>query len=245
MTRKTALLWICALILAVGCRPKSQLHHTDARIIPIATAKLTSSPVMDSFLSPYRANFKKKMSDTLAFNDLELVKGKPNGLGIWVVQALTWYTDSVIKTPVDIAVCNSGGIRIKSLSSGAITLSQIFELMPFDNGLVIIELDSLGLDSLAIAAKNGWPKSHNFSIKGGSSGNLNWSISKKANSPLFRLVISDYLANGGDKLYFLARYQHQKLPILFRDVLIAYARHQQRLKTYTDNSASYGLTDHQ
>ena len=50
-------------------------------------------------------------------------------------------TERLLGEPVDFAVINYGGMRIPAIPKGPITRGKIFELMPFDNLLVVVRLD--------------------------------------------------------------------------------------------------------
>jgi 2',3'-cyclic-nucleotide 2'-phosphodiesterase (5'-nucleotidase family) len=184
---------------------------------------------IESFLAPYRAEIDKKMNDTLAQNPIELVKAKVESeLGNWVADGMKWYVESVSKTYVDIAFCNYGGLRTKSIPAGAVQLKHIYELMPFENMLVVVEVDSHELKQIMqrIIEKDGWPVSKGFKLIIGENHQIaSWSVfNDKKNS--YKIVLSDYVANGGDNMDILKDNPKVELNVLIRDALIAYARHQ-------------------
>lgn len=184
---------------------------------------------IEAFLAPYRALIDKKMNDTLAQNPKELVKHKVESeLGNWVADGMKWYVETQAKSYVDIALCNYGGLRTKSIPLGAVKLKHIYELMPFENQLVILEVDSNELKQIMvrIIEKDGWPVSKGFKLLIGENRQIeDWSVfqDKKNN---YKIVVSDYIANGGDNMDILKEKTKIELNVLIRDALIAYARHQ-------------------
>ena len=56
---------------------------------------------------------------------------------------------------VDFVVLNYGGLRIQSMAAGPITMSKVYELMPFDNTLVVVDLLGSELNDLFYELKRG------------------------------------------------------------------------------------------
>ncbi len=50
--------------------------------------------------------------------------------------------------PVPFAIVNTGGLRKNAIGAGALTTSDIYELLPFDNMLVLVELTGEQLSRL-------------------------------------------------------------------------------------------------
>lgn len=214
---------------------------TDIAVRPSPPKAYVLNPAMDSFIAPYRRKLNLKMMDTLAFNPEELTKGGTNNeLGKWVTEAIYWYIKDVLKLEADFSICNPGGIRIKTLGQGFVTLKSIYELMPFDNQLVILDLKNALIDSLHLKVSQGWPVSSAYTIsnKNGADSVSVWSINKSSKGIDYKVVISDFLANGGDKLNYLIPLAQTKTNVLMRDVIIAYAKHQKTICLRCESSAS-------
>jgi len=124
---------------------------------------------------------------------------------------------------VDFAFFNTGGLR-KSLPAGSITKGDIYELMPFENELVILTLNAEVMKNLLnfIASKGGEPVSAlRFVIKDKTAVDI--TIGGVALDPTksYKVVTSDYLANGGDKYSFLSSATHREsTSIKIRDAII-------------------------
>lgn len=180
-----------------------------------------------AMIQPYKLQLDKEMNVVIGMNEQDMVKGKPESLLTnWMTDALQKKTEDYYKKPVDFAVSNYGGIRIPVMAAGEITRGKIFELMPFDNMVVVIEMQDTTLMKLFnhMAGDGGWPISSNvnYEIKDKKAQNIviNGKPIKKGKT--YSVSISDYLANGGDKCYFLTEGKRTDLSLLIRDALIEY-----------------------
>lgn len=81
------------------------------------------------------------MSIVIGYNEKELEKKRQdNTLGFFMTDAYLEMARQKVNAKVDAAFMNSGGIRLPDLPAGAITRGKIYELMPFDNLMVLLKL---------------------------------------------------------------------------------------------------------
>jgi 2',3'-cyclic-nucleotide 2'-phosphodiesterase (5'-nucleotidase family) len=102
------------------------------------------------------------MNDILGINDASLRSGdQENILGYFMTDAYLLMARKMFRTKVDVAFMNRGGVRLQELPAGNITRGKIFELMPFDNILLLVTvrgallkqyLDTLALRDQVIAS---------------------------------------------------------------------------------------------
>lgn len=95
------------------------------------------------------------MNDVIGENAKLLEKkSKKSLLGYFLTDALLYMAKQKINSDVDAAFINHGGIRLNELPPGKITRGKIFELMPFDNLLVLQKVNGRVLkqylDTLAL-----------------------------------------------------------------------------------------------
>ena len=110
---------------------------------------------------------------------------------------------SELKRQADFCVLNYGGFRT-SLAAGEVTRGDIFELMPFENRIVIVELDYRKTKALVdyLAKRGGQPVSNIRMVIQDSSANDVKIAGTYIQERTYRVVTSDYLANGGDNMTF-------------------------------------------
>jgi 2',3'-cyclic-nucleotide 2'-phosphodiesterase (5'-nucleotidase family) len=136
---------------------------------------------------------------------------------------------------LDFALLNVKGIRQPQLPQGNITRGYFFELIPFDNQVVVLTLDSSGIMQLVthIYKAGGWPVSNQLFIHGSSSGPDSLLIHGKAltSNRTYAVAMPDYVANGGDGSHFLRPYPQWHSGKFMRDLFI----------NYTQNLTSQGL----
>jgi len=194
-------------LLAAGCSTNARIARTET-----IGYRITDSSAVDSSLYnqivPYQARLFREMNAVVAYSDQLLERGIPEGLlGDFVADACMSSLSLTFRgeQAVDFLFLNNGGLR-NPLPKGELTKGNIFELMPFENELVILTIE----DSLVkkifnfIASKGGAPVAGvRFNIKNKEA--LNITINNKPLQPgkPYRVATSDYLAGGGDHFSFL------------------------------------------
>ena len=227
---KTLVLFV--IILLASCDATTRISSIENKSRKVNGTEIASNSKLDSFLKPYRSELEKKMNDTLAYSSQVLTKKKiESTLGNWVADGMMWYAVEKLHEEANVAICNSGGLRTKSMPAGPILLKHIFELMPFENELVIIDVDSNDFKIILerIAQKEGWPVSKGFYLKLNDENRiLDWQVdgTRKAN---YKVIVSDYIATGGDGMNNLIQKPRKSLNVLIRDALIGYAKYQKNI----------------
>ncbi len=240
------LVFIYALFILTSCDTATRISSIENKSQKVQKTQIQSQTELDSFLLPYRAQLEKTMHDTLAHSPQQLTKKKiESTLGNWVADGMLWFANEKLNEKADLAICNYGGLRTKSLPAGAILLKHIFELMPFENELVLIEIDSTDFKSILerIGEKEGWPVSSGFHLSLSKENKiLYWNINgtRKAN---YKIIVSDYIATGGDGMSILTQKPHKNMNTLIRDALILYAKHQKNLHAQLEGRIVKEKTD--
>jgi len=201
---------ILVLLLVTGCKTKGMVEHlADADVSYIRLdSSLETDKEIEALIAPYREQLELEMNVVIGSVSQELRKGKPSSnLGNWFSDLLEDSAKKIFNdSQVDFAVQNYGGIRLGSIPPGEITKGKIFELMPFDNTLVNVEMDKNTTQQFLnrIADYGGWPVSRSVSFNIQDSTAVDILINNK---PLedrnYYVVMPDYVANGGDDCYFL------------------------------------------
>ena len=141
---------------------------------------------------------------------------------------------------IDVVLLNNGGIR-SIISQGPVSEKTAFELMPFENSIVIVKLDGNSIKKMVdYLVKVRLPHpikgleiilNKDYSVE---SVLLNNNLIDE--NKIYFVATTDYLLDGGDKMYFLAESKETTIiDYKMRDVLIDYFIKTDTLKLKTDN----------
>jgi 2',3'-cyclic-nucleotide 2'-phosphodiesterase (5'-nucleotidase family) len=189
---------------------------------------LNKDPSLVNFLQPYSENVNRTMNNVVGVADKSLEKKQPEStLGNFMTDAFFIMAAEKYNTKVDAAFLNVGGMRLTQLPAGNVTNGKIFELMPFDNLLILQKLKGDVLQQLLdlTAAKGGWPVAGiTMQIKDKKA--VNVMIGGKPLDPaaVYTTVNSDFLANGGDNADMLRNVPQITNGYLMRDALFDYIK---------------------
>lgn len=151
-------------------------------------------------------------------------------LGTFVTKLLRDQSIFYFKKEVDVAIMNHhGGLRAP-INKGPITLGEVFEVMPFENEMMLLQIpgDTL-VQTIQFIGQTGrsmiWPVSYHVAA----SGVENILVDGKEIDPnrMYTLSVSDYLANGGSGFELLKPLKRLDVPSLkLRDMIITEIRQQ-------------------
>lgn len=196
-----------------------------------ADKKPNTDAAIEQMIKPYRMQVDSKMNQVIGQSARVLSKDKPESLlGNWVADLILKKSEAYYEAPIDLAIVNYGGLRIPSIPQGDITTGKIFELMPFDNMMVVITVNGGVVRQLfeLILNNGGWPISHTVRIE--ASGNqltkamINGALLQ--DDKMYKIALSDFVANGGDKCFFFKGIPQENLDILMRDMMIEFVKEQ-------------------
>ena len=147
MNRFWILFGFFAVFIWVGCTPKMHLSKVDNSTIKFEqNSAIKPSEDIEAIVKPYRDQLKDKMNEVLCMSAKNLSKTRMEStLGNWVGDALMHQALQEGHGPIDLMVQNYGGLRIPAISKGPVTTMKMYELMPFDNELVILEMKGKNL----------------------------------------------------------------------------------------------------
>jgi 2',3'-cyclic-nucleotide 2'-phosphodiesterase (5'-nucleotidase family) len=166
------------------------------------------------------------MNNVLIEITAPLEKRQPNGsLGLVFVDAMRSMANYYYGGQVDAAFINNGGLRVNNLAAGKLTVGKVFEVMPFDNLLVVQQVKGSTLNKFldTIAKKGGWPVSGiSFDIVDAKAKNIKVNGLELDWNAQYRVANSDYIANGGDDCEVLKKIPQESKNILLRDAFLKY-----------------------
>ncbi len=234
-----------ALLLLASCKTyyqPSSVQYSDYRI----SAPAAPGNEISALLKPYADSVNRTMNDVIVTSTVLLEKKQPEGnLGNLLADAMRARAAENYRQPVDAAFVNYGGIRLPSISAGAITRGKIYELSPFDNVIVLLRLKGALLQTFLdhIASRGGWPVSGmQMVIKNKKATGV--VIGGRALDPetTYSIAVVDYVANGGDNCEMLKSLPQLNNGYLFRDAVMEYLSALQRSGKTVDAVAEKRVT---
>lgn len=224
------LLFFLVFSALVSC--SRTIHVADTKVAGYEMDARSAAPDqrIDAIIAPYKLELDKEMEQVIGEVAVRMEKKKPEStLGNWVADVIhVMASKHSGGSKIDFAIQNYGGIRIGSISPGPVTAGKVFELMPFDNLISILEMPGVMVDSLVhrFALAGGWPVSGGlrFRIRGGQAVDVTIDGEPFDQDRTYRVAMPDYVANGGDRMDFLKGLPRTDLDYLIRDALIDFIR---------------------
>ncbi|PBI94497.1 Trifunctional nucleotide phosphoesterase protein YfkN precursor [Flavobacterium sp. ACN2] len=222
------------LFLISSCSKNNyNLTKIEGKQLPV-TEKAAETPEIENFIKPYRDHINKDLDNVLAYcpETLDKSTGKwQTGIGSLMADVCVLRGNIVFnareKKDIDLCLLNHGGIRA-ILPKGNVTTRSAFEIMPFENSLVVLALKGEQISEIAayiIKEKKPQPLSGmTFTItKDNKAKNIMVQGKPLDLNKTYYVATNDYLANGGDSMTFFAKnIQKFDLNYKLRDVLIDY-----------------------
>ena len=109
-------------------------------------ASIADDPDVEKMLAPYSVKV-RALNVVIGKLDGDLVRtGVGSGsMGNFVADAMRAQAKAKLGRTVDLAIMNSGGLRKSEIGSGQLRASDIFELLPFENALVALDVTGVQL----------------------------------------------------------------------------------------------------
>lgn len=212
------------LLISFSCKTPflSQIEVSQTSITP----ELEIDSSMYFFVEKYKVDLDAQMNQILSHTSEDLIKAQPaSNLGNMMADVMYDYYAKQNQA-VDIAISNQGGIRVPSISKGSLTMRDAYELMPFDNQIVMLEIPGSVLQELIQHISNfgGWPISQaEVTINSEREVQSIYIQGEPLDiNRIYRLATHDYIASGGDQCSFLTDYEMIRSEKLLRDAIIEY-----------------------
>jgi len=242
--RKVIVLALCALFVLAGCqkRAKHVVFNTTEAIAVDASCDGIQDASYLAQLAPIKANMEQEMNKQLGYAPEELwVCGPECPMLNWATDALWEAAKQVYDGRVDIAIVNMGGMRC-SWPKGPITRGNVFELMPFDNRLVVLTLKGSDVWDLCESfAKYGGQGVAGMRVKIKGNKLVSVHVGGKAlnRNARYTVATSDYLSGGTDHMDALTRYvDYWNSDLLIRELYLDAVREQDTIRAAVDGRMS-------
>ena len=232
--------------LLIACKNNShEVSKINAKQLKIGNDIKQDSSIIQLF-TPYKKKMTKEITKSLSFSPkiLERTDGNlQSTLGNLVADLSYEKANELFKNKtgktVDFSMSNYGGIRA-AIMKGDVTVSNAFELMPFDNTLVVVELNYDKIKALFnyfVAKKRAHPLSKNIqlTIENDSYNVLiNGKPIKKDRT--YFVATSNYLQKGGDGMIFFSEPESLfDSNFLIRDAIVDYFESKDTLRATLDD----------
>ena len=222
------------LFFIVSCAKQSYyVSKIEGKRITI-TDKETQNQQIENYVKPYREHINQDLDSVLAYcpETLDKSDGKWQSTIGNLMADVTLQRGNLIfkareKKYIDLCILNSGGIRA-ILPKGNVTSRTAFEIMPFENSLVVIALKGEQIFELVdyfIATQKPHPLSGITFTIGKDKAAKNILVQGKPvdKDAIYYVATNDYLSNGGDNMNFFKKgIQKYDLDYKLRNVLIDY-----------------------
>lgn len=221
---------IALAFVMLSCSTKSWqvTQATSGKIAIDNSTETLADKNYEAYLAPYKKRVDAEMNVVIG-QAAETMRGHaPESLlSNFSADVYRSTASEFLGEKVDIAIVNLGGLRTQ-IPAGPITLRKVFELMPFENELVILWLKGDKLNDLC----------QYFAGMGGEGvSGLRMTIDNKkavditiGGQPLdlnktYSIATNDYLAGGNDKMSQLAMYvKRTNTSIKVRNMLLDYIK---------------------
>ncbi|MGD0712287.1 MAG: 5'-nucleotidase [Bacteroidales bacterium] len=226
--------YLCfSLTILLACKQHAFISKVDTEVISLDSTSLKKQDSVSlNLIKPYREKMDARMNVIMAYSEQVMLKDNPEGvLNNFVADLILQKANEHYKPndgkKIDFCLLNNGGIR-GALPKGAITLKNIYELMPFENAIVIITLSGeKTLQMFNYIAKAGGEPVSGFTmgIKDTSAVNIYANGKPFDKNKNYKIVTSDYSANGGDRMTFFDKpVKREDLTIKLRDAIVEYVK---------------------
>src|SRR5919205_1852122 len=125
-----------------------QQAGTRASLLPVDD-NIPADKDVEKMLAPYSEKV-SELNRVIGRLEGNLSKKGVGGgsLGYFVTNGIRAQAEAKLGKPVTLAIMNVGGLRKNEISAGELKASDIFELLPFENALVALELTGTQLSQL-------------------------------------------------------------------------------------------------
>ena len=204
-----------------------------------------SKQAIGKLIAPYKKQMVKEINTVISYTPKDLTRTDgvlESSLGNLLADLTYERANPIFKKRtgkrIDFSLFNYGGIRA-GIPAGSVTNKNAFELMPFENLLVVVELSGEKMDALIsylIKSDTAHPLSKHIQLTVTKKGyELRIHDEPYDNSKSYFVLTSDYLQSGGDNMtFFKDPLQKISLDYKIRDAIIDYFKSVDTLQSNLD-----------
>lgn len=217
--------FIGVCVIVVSCHTTQSVTTVQYRDYQIENQSKKDTS-LTNLLLPYANRLNASMNTVIGFASRAMYAKQPeSALGNFMADAMFAMAEKKYGMKIDGAFMNQGGIR-SYIPQGNIITGKIFELMPFDNLVVLQKIKGSVLQQFLnkTAADGGWPVSAGIRMHIKDKKAIEITLQGKPLDPdaLYTIANSDYVANGGSDCDMLRGIPQISKGYLFRDALLEF-----------------------
>lgn len=238
---------IASTLMLSSCKTTYVNHQIEAKNILVDQHITEKQEVLD-IIDPYKKHVDEQMNEVLssATETMDKSNGKwETTIGNLFAQAVIQESNPIFRArtgkTIDICLLNFGGVR-GIISKGNVTTRNAYEIMPFENSAVIVEMKGsqvLEMAEFFIKDKKAHPLAGmvitinaNQKIKHIKIGNELLDVNKN-----YFVVTNDYLSLGGDNMSFFTKgISKTDIDYKLRNILLSYFKKTKVLPIITTKS---------
>lgn len=224
-------LLLLLVLLGLSCSRQQYVHvaDIDGDYIRVNKWAAKDDAEVKKLIEPYKKELDDKMDEVIGELANDMVKAKPSSsLGNWFTDYLMLSAKRAGFEDVDFAFQNYGGLRVNTVTAGPLTVREIFEIMPFENELVVMEMDAALVQHLLdrFASKGEVQISNELRVTfdNGKAKDIMINGEPLQSDRIYKVVLNDYVANGGDDCHFLKAKPRKEANKAMRDLIIEEVR---------------------
>ena len=217
-------------------KSSAQKVNERARLLPV-DASVPADKDVEKMLAPYseKVNELTKVIGRLE-GDLSKTGVGGGSLGQFVTNGIRAQAEAKLGKPVTLAIMNIGGLRKNTIAAGELRASDIFELLPFENALVALEVTGAQLSKIIEVvtrdAQAGaqiqfkWNDRNRAEFISGKLLDARGKVQEIDPDKLYTIVTIDYLLRVGGGAYAILHEAKSQTPlnITLRDAVMNYVK---------------------
>ncbi len=180
-----------------------------SRVLMDSTLNHPEEPNVKAIIGKYKPSLDARMQEVIGVSENEMRSGRPESLlSNFAVDALQEFAQIHSNNEVDFALTNFGGIRA-SLPGGNVRLYDIFSIFPFENYVVILDLDGKSVRKLFESFARNRVEAFSDNVRlvidedDGELEKLLINGKELDESKVYRIATIDFLLSGGDNVVAL------------------------------------------
>lgn len=200
------MIWLVTVLVLAQCTAsRNPVLMPSYQLLPVDNSYAVDS-LAEATITPYRDQLAAKMDIVIGQSRKRLVeKEVESALGNFVADAILLESGRYYNGKIHMSVINNGGLRAP-IPEGPIKLANIYELMPFENSLYIVEMDGVqtrAMFDLLASSKRLAVSNSVVIVEDDRPVKIFIDGAPFKDDQRYVLAVSDYLAQGGGGMEFL------------------------------------------